>query len=102
EYVNPKNELRFGCALVPTTANGLKMNWNISKAGSASLELTHKFKIKNYSGAIRLLSFYTSANMGNYMQSIAMIPHEPAIENSRKYGRTKYGFGINAELDLSE
>ena len=101
EYVTPKHELRYAISLMPLTANGNNMNWDISKAISHSLEYTHRHKIKNRSGAIRILGFFTSANMGNYQQSIALSPQDPVIENTRKYGNTKYGFGVNAEQNIT-
>lgn len=102
EYVSPENELRYGFSLVPLTANGNDINWNISKAGSHTLEFTHRHKIKNQEGAIRLLGFFTTANMGNYRKSIALDPYNPKIEDTRKYGHTKFGFGFNAEQSITQ
>lgn len=101
EYVSPKHEIRYGLSLVPQTANGNKINWNISKAHSQTIEYTHRHKIKNLDGAVRLLVFYTTTNMGNYRQSIAQMPTNPVIENTRTYGNSKFGFGINAEQQLT-
>ena len=102
EFVTPKHEWRYGISLVPKEANGSNMNWNISKASSHTIEYTHKHKIKNQEGAIRLLAFFTTANMGNYRQSIAFSPQNPKIESTRKYGNTKFGFGINAEQNITK
>lgn len=101
EFVTPRHELRYGISLVPLMANGSEMNWDISKASSHTIEYTHRHKIKNQNGAVRILGFFTTANMGNYRQSIAMNPTNPVIEDSRKYGNTKYGFGINAEQNIT-
>ncbi|MDP3930528.1 MAG: carbohydrate porin [Bacteroidota bacterium] len=102
EYVSPKHELRYGFSLVPLSANGSEMNWDFSKASSQTIEYTHRHKMKNQKGAIRLLGFYTTANMGNYRQSIALNPVNPIIEDTRKYGNTKFGFGINAEQNITK
>ena len=101
EYVTPKNELRYGISLVPITANGNKMNWDISNANSHTIEYTHKHKIQNRDGAVRVLGFFNTGNMGNYRQSVALSPQEPVISNTRKYGNTKYGFGLNAEQNIT-
>lgn len=101
EYVSPKFELRYGFSLVPLVANGNQMNWNITKAGSHTIEYTHRYKVKNQSGAFRVLGFFTSANMGNYLQSIALNPSNPNIETTRKYGNTKYGLGLNVEQNIT-
>ena len=40
--------------------------------------------------------------MGNYNQSIALYPDTPDIIATRKYGNTKYGFGISADQSLTK
>lgn len=100
EFVSQQHEIRYGVSLVPLVANGNAMNWDISKASSHTVEYTHRRKIKNKEGAIRFLAFYTTANMGNYRQSIALSPTNPTIEDTRKYGNNKFGFGINAEQQI--
>jgi high affinity Mn2+ porin len=102
EYVSPQHEVRYQVSLVPLEANGNTMNWNISKASSHTIEYTHRYKLKNQEGAFRLLAFYTTCNMGNYQQSIALNPTAPVIENSRKYGNSKFGFGVNAEQQIMD
>jgi len=53
-------------------------------------------------GALRLLSFITSANMGNYNQSITLNPTAPDLFVSENNGRIKYGFGINYEQEINK
>jgi high affinity Mn2+ porin len=101
EYVTSKHEIRYAISLVPLSANGNVMNWNISKAFSNSLEYTHKHTFKKQDGAIRLLGFFTTANMGNYNQSIALNPQNPDIKSTRKYGHTKFGFTLNGEQNIT-
>ncbi len=101
EYVTPKNEWRYGISLVPLVANGNKINQDISKASSHSLEYVRRYKIRSKVGSVRFLGFITSANMGNYNQSIALSPINPTIEATRQYGNIKYGFGINAEQKIT-
>jgi high affinity Mn2+ porin len=102
EFVTPKYELKYGFSLVPTTANGMTMNWNISKAGSHTLEYTHNYNLGGKNGKLRFLSYFTTANMGNYRQSIALNPSAPDITALRKNGNTKYGFSVNAEQSLTK
>ncbi len=101
EYITPKDEIRYGLSMVALSANGNEINWNLFKARSQSLEYTHRFELNSHKGAIRLLGFYTSANMGNYRQSIALNPQNPSIIDTRKYGNTKLGFGLNIDQELS-
>jgi len=102
EYVTPKNELRYAISLEPLEANGNNMDWKIKKANAHSLEYTHRFLLKGKLGAIRLLGYFNTANMGNYDESVALNPTAPDIIATRKYGRTKYGFGINAEQSITK
>ncbi|PZR12615.1 MAG: carbohydrate porin [Flavobacterium psychrophilum] len=102
EWVTPQHELRYGFSLVPLVANGPKMNWNISKAHSQSLEYTQRYAIHQRAGAIRLLGFYTTTNMGNYRESIALKPTNPSIESTRHYGNSKFGFALNGEQDITD
>lgn len=102
EYVSSGHELRYGFSLVPTTPNGMKMNWDIKTAGSHTLEYTHNYTLAGQRGALRLVSFFTTANMGNYNQSIDLNPIAPNLFDTQKTGNTKYGFGINAEQAINK
>jgi len=104
EYVSPKDELRFGFSLVPKLANGNDMNWNLSKAGAYELEYTRRYSIHNRAGAVRILGFYNTTDMGSYKQALEQAGPAavPDITATRAYGRSKYGFGINAEQDLTD
>lgn len=100
EYVNAKNELRYSFALLPKNANGNEMDWDTYKSGSHNLEFTHRYRIKEKEGAIRLLSFFNYTHMGNYNHAVKSTLGIPSIVDDRKYGRVKYGFGINIEQNL--
>ena len=102
EFVTPKHELRYGFSLVPTIANGMTMDWNINKAGSHTLEYTYNYILSGNNGKLRFLSYFTTANMGNYQQSLALNPSAPDIIATRKNGNTKYGFSFNAEQSVTK
>lgn len=102
EYVSPQFELRFGASLVPKVANGNAMNWNIEKAAAYNMEYTHYYQLGTRKGAIRLLGFYNTANMGNYQQAIEANPTHSDIVSTRQYGRNKYGFGLNVEQGITD
>lgn len=102
EMVTPQNELRYGYSLVSTTPNGMVMNWNIRQAGSHTLEYTRNYTIAGRKGAFRFVSFYTTAKMGNYQQSISLNPSAPDLFKTERDGHTKYGFGINSEQELND
>ena len=102
EYITPKHELRYGVSLVPEQANGNDMDYNVKKANSSTLEYTQRFSIKGKPGAVRLLGYFTTTHMGNYNKSIKDDPTTPDVISTRQYGRTKYGFGINAEQSITK
>lgn len=102
EYGSPAFSVRIGSVMVPTEANGNVMDKNINKANSSMIELEKPFQINRRPGTIRLLSFYTQTHMGSYVQAIQQNPTAPDITATRKYGRTKYGFGINVEQELAK
>lgn len=102
ELITPRHEIRYGFSLVSTTPNGMVMNWNINKAGSHTLEYTYNYTVSGRKGAFRFLTFFTTANMGNYNQSIALNPESPDIKTTEKYGHTKYGFGLNGEQEITK
>ena len=102
EWVTPKNELRYDFSLLSLVANGMEMNWNLSKAGSHTLEYTHNYSLSGEKGVLRLVTFLNTCNMGNYTESLALNPTSPNIITTRKNGRIKYGFGINAEQAINK
>jgi len=101
EFITPVNEVRYAYSLVPTIANGSTMEWNISKAGSQTLEFTHRYIFSEKEGTVRLLGFYTKAHMGNYQKSLALKPVNPVIQESELNGTVKYGFGLNVEQNIT-
>jgi high affinity Mn2+ porin len=40
--------------------------------------------------------------MGNYRESLALNPYAPVIQDTRAYGHTKYGLGLNAEQEIND
>lgn len=101
EYVTPRYELRYGLALLPETANGNEMNWDVENSHSQNLELTRKHKIKGQEGAIRLLAYLNRTKMGSYREALRNGITPPDIESTRRYGRSKFGFGLNVEQAIN-
>jgi len=93
--------IRFGAAMVPTKANQSVMDGNISKSHSYNLEIEKSWGPENRKGVIRILAFQNNARMGNYTQAILM-SSTPVIDSTSQLGRTKYGFGVNIEKQLSD
>ncbi|MDP4210124.1 MAG: carbohydrate porin [Bacteroidota bacterium] len=105
ELVKPQWALRFAMVMVPVRANEAVMDSKFLRSHSEALEFEHKYSIGNQYGTIRLMTFLTEARMGNYQKAIAWgTAHNtaPVIDSVSALGRTKYGFGVNIEQNLSK
>jgi high affinity Mn2+ porin len=91
---------RAGIFQVSEVANGIRMDWNIAHAWSAAGELQRNFSFAGHHGAVRLLAWKERAHMGSY-QEVLSDPKDIAQNGFLEY-RTKYGFGINAEQEISK
>ena len=104
EYQGPYLEARFGLMLMPKVANGLDLDWNLSKNRAENVELEIKYSRRpDWHGTLRLLGYVNHAAMGSYADAIAMSEASgltPDITASRENGRRKVGFGINEFQEL--
>ena len=107
EYQDRKWGARFGEALMPKVANGINLDWNLRRARAENLELElRRSLIAGRSGIVRVLTYINHANMGSYREAIEAFrsgrESAPDIEAHRKQGRIKYGFGVNAQQELTK
>ena len=98
--------MRCGEMLMPTVANGIKLDWNLARARGENFEIEfHPSAFPKRQSTIRLLSFLNHANMGKYRDAIngylSGKDPTPDITAYRQQGRKKYGFGLNLEQELS-
>lgn len=105
EYYAPSWAARFGEMLMPTVANGIKLDWNLARARGENFELERRAELfPHRASVVRALAFVNHANMGSYRQAIdGYLSHRDAVPDVtlyRKQGAVKYGFGLNAEQDL--
>ena len=100
EYVRENYAIRAASSLVPTTANGPELNWDWNGNNSNTIELEKSIKFFGKEGKLRALAFYTTTHMGSYAEAIKQT--NPDITSTQKNGRTKYGFGINYEQELTK
>jgi high affinity Mn2+ porin len=97
---------RFGEMLMPTVANGITLDWDIARARAENFELEyHMALLPKHAGVVRALTFVNHADMGSYRDAINNYlsgkDAVPDITLSRVQGRIKYGFGLNAEQELT-
>jgi hypothetical protein len=107
EYQERNWGLRFGELLMPKVANGENLDANITRARSENIEFELRPKLlQERKTVFRALSFINHGNMGDYSQAISLLQHgigilTPIIESTRQQGTIKYGFGLNAEQELT-
>ena len=97
---------RFGEMLMPTVANGIQLDWNIARARGENFEFEyHTALLPKRDSVVRALGFVNHANMGSYREAIdgylSGATPVPDITRYREQGRVKYGFGLNAEQELT-
>src|SRR2546430_5955220 len=85
--------VRAGIFLEPTVANGAKLETDVLKARGLVVEL----EARSGSGAVRVLGFLNTADMGSYSQAIA---GNLQIQDTRAQGRTKAGMAASSNYDF--
>lgn len=110
ELIKPKWEVRFSAVRVPRKANGLQMDWNISKGNSETLEYQRKWFFHNHPGVLRATTYLTFSKAPIYIKAIKELQSGDStrykvINGSTEwdtYEGVKYGFAINVEQELSD
>jgi hypothetical protein len=106
EYYDKTWAARLGEMLMPTVANGITLDWNITRARGENFEFEfHPTLLPRRASVVRALAFVNHANMGNYRDAInGYLSGKDAVPDValyRKQGTVKYGFGLNAEQELT-
>lgn len=106
EYAEPRWALRLGELAMPTVANGIDYDTDLAHARGENAELELHGEVAGHPGVIRLLGFANHARMGRYADAITAFERGeaaiPDVTASRTPGRIKYGFGLNAEHEVTE
>ena len=108
ELIKPTWAIRFSSVLVPRKANGLQLDYKVTKAHSETLELEKGWKV-NRPGTVRFLIFHTVSQAPGYRNTLnevkigdsTSVEVYTGVKEWKKYGGVKYGVGINAEQELS-
>ncbi len=98
EYDVPRWSLRAAEALMPTVANGIHLDGDVTRARSENVELELR---PGAHTTVRALAYVNHANMGDYQEAIAAfrsgIDPQPDIVAHRQQGRVKQGIAGNVE-----
>jgi high affinity Mn2+ porin len=100
ELNQPHWTARYGFFQMPKVSNGVAQDQNYLEAWGMVAELERRYVINTHPGTVRVLGYVNRANMGSYQEALDN-PARPAdIVATRQY-RYKYGFGLNAEQELT-
>jgi high affinity Mn2+ porin len=93
---------RAGIALEPYYANLQTMDWRLGTSEGLMAEYEARYRVGKMPGAWSLLLFHNTARMGSYEQWLANPAAYPAgIADTRADGRTKYGFTLSMEQQVT-
>ena len=109
ELIKPGGAIRISSVLVPRKANGLQMDYKFTKAHSETIEIEKNWKLPR-PGAIRLLAFRSVSQAPTYNTTLAQVAMGDSSsvkeytgeQEWKKYGGVKWGFGLNAEQELTD
>jgi high affinity Mn2+ porin len=112
EYDDKQWSARYGVGLMPTVANGIVLDWDLGRASGQNMEVEWRHSLlgglvaPNRKGVIRALSYVNHGHMGLYRDAVkaylAGVDATPDITKHETFGAVKYGFGLNAEQELTE
>ena len=112
EYIDKNWSARYAVALMPTVANGIDLDWNLRRASGQNMEFELRHSLLGHlvnpdrKGVVRVLSFVNHAHMGLYRDAVQLylsgVGTRPDITSVEKFGAVKYGFGLNAEQELTQ
>jgi high affinity Mn2+ porin len=92
--------LRAATVLEPTAANGPTLDTRVTKNRGEAVEWEQRYRPGGQAGALRILGFWNRERAGAYRQ--AMLADGPAdLAATRRPGAKKYGFGVNAEQQIT-
>jgi high affinity Mn2+ porin len=111
EYDDKDWTARYGLALMPTVANGIDLDWDLGRASGQNVEAEWRHGLlgglvaPERKGVVRALSYVNHAHMGLYRAANAAYLNgtdsTPDITKHETFGAVKYGFGLNAEQEVT-
>lgn len=111
EYFDKNWAARYVIAAMPVVANGIDLDWAFSRANGQNFEfewrksLLGRLVSSDRKGTVRVLGYVNRAHMGLYRDAVKAYlsgqDPKPDIQAHEKFGAAKYGFGLNAEQELT-
>jgi high affinity Mn2+ porin len=99
--------VRFGYFLEPALTDTDSYDMALFARGEYIAELELRYRPFDRPGAVRLAAWLNSAFAGSYNQAVALAALTPGLNANNtiaqtEQGRTKYGFYVNLEQELSD
>lgn len=110
EFIKPMWAIRAAVVAEPKVANGAVLDYHIDKANSETIEGEKRWKVIGHLGVIRATGYLSLTKAPKYRDATtAMINGDSSLEKiiagsleGTSYGGVKYGFGVNAEQELTD
>src|SRR6185295_7125922 len=96
---------RYASAAMPRVANGLRFDRRLFRNRGDVFEGERRYSVREHPGAVRVMSYMNHANAGDYAEAIRDGDRNgvsPVVTATRRNGTLKYGFGLNAEQELTK
>jgi len=108
EFIKPSYAVRISSVLVTRKANGLQLDYNIAKAHAETLEFEKNWTVRR-PGAIRILAYHNASQAPTFRTTLSQVKIGDSssvdvytgVKEWRQWGGVKFGFGINAEQEIS-
>ncbi|HUB79393.1 MAG TPA: carbohydrate porin [Bryobacteraceae bacterium] len=100
----PRWSFRYGSAAMPRVANGERFDRRLFRDRADMFEGELDGHIHLHPGAVRLLSYFNHAQMGDYAEAIRIAEEtgmKPDVTATRRAGALKYGFGLSADQEIT-
>jgi high affinity Mn2+ porin len=97
--------LRYASAAMPRVANGSQFDRRILRDRGDVFEQERRYEFYKHAGTLRVLEYANHADAGTYARAIELAKENggvPDVTATRKVGTIKYGFGINAEQEITK
>ena len=96
---------RYASAAMPRVANGLRFDRRLFRNHANVFEVERRWDVGEHAGTVRVLNYENRANAGNYAEAIRLAAATggvPDVTATRSNGTLKYGFGVNAEQEITD
>ena len=92
--------VRYASVAEPRVANGLRFDRRILRNRGDVFEGEVRRDTAGHPGAVRVLGYVNRARAGTYADALLMA--EPDVTATRRDGTRKYGFGVNADQEITK